>query len=378
MLPSLLLLIAFADDFDRLEGPALSAAAKSAEARSHESLTIAAIGNLPNVLNGTRSALIVVKTDEGNPARLLVSPALRNQPAGKGEPIPILIVERFDTFEAGPATRRIARGRDLILFDGFRLDLDTGQVVPEGQGGDIQFQAGGEGGPRLKAVKPSDLFTFASSPLPHAAPGVKLSPGRSVAAEDFAGTFRLFANGQTSGRLELKVGEGGVVTGRLRSDQTGGSYKVSGQVDGEAANRVRFAVELPRARQEFDGLLFVEGKGAIAGSYSLLNRTFGFFATRDGGSYLPEGEELGGDTSKAERPGRTVVVVTTGAAELDGKTLDDAALATAMKSTAEGNRDAWASLRVAADVPAGRLMKVVEILRNSGVASIRIESPGGP
>src|SRR4051812_17328853 len=110
MLPLLLVsLLGAADDFDRLEGAPLSAAVKSSEAKSAESLTIAEIGNLPNVLSGTRTALIVVKPGEGNPARLLVSPALRKPPGVQGDPVPILVVERFDTFEAGPATKRLAR-----------------------------------------------------------------------------------------------------------------------------------------------------------------------------------------------------------------------------------------------------------------------------
>ena len=29
-----------------------------------------------------------------------------------------------------------------MLFGGFRLDLDTGQVVPDGLGGDLLFNAG--------------------------------------------------------------------------------------------------------------------------------------------------------------------------------------------------------------------------------------------
>ncbi|MDB5349834.1 MAG: hypothetical protein JWN86_1081 [Planctomycetota bacterium] len=364
--------LSFADDFDRLEGPSLSGIPKHADSMARESLTIVELGALPNILAGARSPFLVVKTDEGNYARLLVSPALRKPPGGQGEPIPILIVERFDTFEGNSATRRIARGRDLTLFDGFRLDLDSGQVVPDGQGGDLQFVGKGESGARLTATKPAQIFTLAKTPLPTSAGGSKPSVGRTIAPEDFAGTYRLFANGQSSGRLELKVGEGGGVTGRFRSDQTGGAYKVTGDVGKDSPNRIRFSAELPRTRQEFDGLLFLDGKGAISGSYTLLDRTFGFFAVREGGTYLPDGEDLGGKGIEAERPAKVVVDLTSAGCTLAGKSLDDARLATAMKAAVNAEPSSWAQIRVAKDVPAGRLLKVIEILTESGATTIRV------
>ncbi len=288
----LLLGMTVADDFDRLEGAPLSAIAKSADAQPREFLTVADLGTLPNVLAGTRTAVVIVKTDEANPARLLITPALRNPPGNKGEPVPILVVERFDTFEAGPATRKLAKGRDMILFDGFRLDLDSGQIVPEGQGGDLQFLATGDAGPRLVPIGPARMFTLKKSPLPPASASIGPSSGRNVLPGDFAGKYRLFANGQTSGILDLSVNEDAEILGRMRSDQTGGSYKVTGKIAPDATNHVRFSIELPRARQEFDGYLFLEGKGAIAGVYTLLDRPYGFFAIREGGSVAPEGEEV--------------------------------------------------------------------------------------
>ena len=56
------------------------------------------------------------------------------------------------------------QGKDLILFDGFQVDLDAGQVVPEDQGGDLQFLAHGEGGPRLAAVGQAKLYTLSKAP----------------------------------------------------------------------------------------------------------------------------------------------------------------------------------------------------------------------
>src|SRR6516162_5460758 len=94
VLPSLV----WADDFDRFEGAPLAAVPKSAEA--HDQLTIAELGTMPRVVRGVRSAVLVVKTDQDNPARVIVSPALRKPADGKGDPAAILVIERFDTFEA--------------------------------------------------------------------------------------------------------------------------------------------------------------------------------------------------------------------------------------------------------------------------------------
>lgn len=291
MLLLLALLAPAIDDFDRLEGPVLTALAKGKEAKPSDRLTIAELGSLPRVLADARSALVIARTGEGNPARLLVSPGLR-KPSGEGPPVPILVLERFDTFEAGPATSRVARGKEVVLFDGYRYDLDAGQVVPEGQGGDVQFLGDAKGGgPRLVALAGTKLYTLERSPLaPDAGPD-KPSPGRAVIPGDFAGKYRLFANGQFSGSLELRVGEGGVITGQFRSDQTGSSYKVTGQAAGDAPQQVQFSIQFPRARQDFNGRLFTEGKGALAGTMTMLDKDFGFFALREGGRFAPADAE---------------------------------------------------------------------------------------
>src|SRR5204863_78764 len=122
----------------------------------------------------------------------------------------------------------------------------------------------------------------------------------------------------------------------FRSDQTGTAYKVTGQVPPDTPNKILFSVQLPRARLEFDGRLWTDGKGAMAGTVSLSDREFGFFALREGGTLAPVGEDarlLIGD----ERPGRHEVALTVvnGSTEsynldLDAKALDAAALTDAL------------------------------------------------
>src|SRR5262249_29943711 len=98
-----------ADEFDRLEGEALAALSRSGDAKVHSSLTIGELDQLPKVLSDARSAFLVVKTGQGNVARLLVSPALRQTPGAQGTPIAVLLLERYDSFESGNLATRLAR-----------------------------------------------------------------------------------------------------------------------------------------------------------------------------------------------------------------------------------------------------------------------------
>ena len=50
-------------------------------------------------------------------------------------------------------------------------------------------------------------------------------------------------------------------------------------------------VELPVARQEFDGYLWTRGKNAMAGVTTLAERPFGFVAIRAGSELIPKEEE---------------------------------------------------------------------------------------
>jgi hypothetical protein len=281
VLGAVALTTARADEFDRLEGPTLAGVAARADVAPRDALSVAEIGNLPRVFHGLRGAVLVARTGEGNLARMVVSPALRKPPGGKvAEAVPILVLERFDTFEAGPSPTRLAKGRDMILFDGFQYDLDSGQVVPDGQGGDLRFVAG-DGG-KLLAISGAAVFTLTESPLSKAPEPGKPSPGKAVLPGDFAGRYHLVANGQWSGLLELRVEDQGVVKGRFRSDQTGGTYDVSGQIQSDKPGHVLFTIEFPRSKHEYDARLWTEGKGAMSGTVALLDSTFGFVAVREG------------------------------------------------------------------------------------------------
>ncbi|WP_435017061.1 ExbD/TolR family protein [Tundrisphaera sp. TA3] len=363
-----------ADELDRIDGRSLLKALGDPEARAVPSLTVPEIAAMPAVFRDTRSAFLLARTDRGNPARMLVVPELRRPNSGEGEPIPVLVLERVDSFDAGEPGTRLAHSRDLVLFDGFRVDLDSGHIVPEGQGEDLIFRAGGDGGPRLEVVGASKLFPITRPPKSDSDTVHRPTPGRVIVPRDFSGRYRLFANGQWSGPIELKVDAGGVVTGHFTSDLNGSRYPVTGQVAGDRPGHLLFAVGVPRARLEFDGLLFGEGKGAIAGTVSLVDRTFGFFAIRDGGRIAPSGHDVAplasDDANEAE--GRHVVAISGEEISLDGKKLGAEALGGSLRALIESEPQAWILIETDKDQPMHRVWLLVEEIRRAGVGTVRL------
>ena len=94
---------------------------------------------------------MIAQTDQGNLAKMLVSLGMRKlKPSEKQGPlVPVLILERYETIDAGDHSSITARGKELMLFDGFQLDLDTGQVVPAGDGRRHPLLDEGPEGPKL-------------------------------------------------------------------------------------------------------------------------------------------------------------------------------------------------------------------------------------
>ncbi|WP_406697072.1 biopolymer transporter ExbD [Singulisphaera sp. Ch08] len=367
---------AWGDEFDRIEGKTLAELLASNDANAQTSLTIGEIDALPIVLRDSRSAFLIARTGQGNLVRLLVSPALRKPATGSGPPVSVLTLERFDTFESGNLATRLARGKEILLFIGFDYDLDSGQVVPEGQGGDLRFEAAGPGkeGPRLVAIGDAKLYSLSKPVALGQGAGDPSRPslGRTVLPTDFAGRFRLFANGQWSGLLVLKVDPAGVVSGQFRSDLNGTSYSVSGQVAADVPHKISFTVTYPRTRQEFEGLLWTEGKGAMAGTMTMLDRAFGFFAVREGGAFAPEGEDVGPLANGEGKPGRRTVTVHKGQYTLDGKAKTDMELTDSLKRAVTADPATWILLQAPADEPFSALQTAFEVIGAAGISAVRL------
>lgn len=362
----------YSEQFDEIEAPQLAELTRTDDSQLRARLTFSEIEALPTVLRDNRSALVIATTGQGNYARMLLAPALRKAPESSEKPVPVLVLERFEVFDAGNKSSRVARGKDLILFSGFQLDLDTGLVVPNGQGGDVQFLVDGEGGPRLVPLGTAKLYTLKKPLAPAASSPTRPSLGRSVLPGDFNGRYQLFANGQWSGVLELKVGGDQSVTGRFRSDLNGTAYPVTGQVAAETPQKINFTVKYPRTAQEFEGLLWTEGKGAMAGSVTMIGRTYGFFAIREGSRFAPEGEDVAPLSRDAGKPHRKTVTVRKGQYTLDGQPRTDQELSDSLKKSVAAEPKTWVLLQVADDEPYSAVRQAFEVISAGGIESIRV------
>ncbi|MDX2037667.1 MAG: biopolymer transporter ExbD [Isosphaeraceae bacterium] len=358
-----------AQDFADLDGSVLAKiVAPGGAAKSKEALTFRELLGLPAFFKDTRSALVVVKTDRGNLARMLLTAERRKRDGDAGDPWSVLMIERFEVFDGADRSSRIARGRQMMIFPGFRLDLDSGQIVPDGAGADLMLEIE-RGEAVLRTLGSARLFLLDSPPAHDAVAASRPTPGRRVVPGDFAGRWRLFANGQLSGSLELTVEPNGAILGRFRSDTRGSAYPVTGQIAAETPRRLRFKIEFPRSTQEFDGSLFVDGKGAIAGRVFVLEQEYGFFAVREGGRIAAlEGADLSDDPlpEAGEKPVR--IALDEKSVALDGKPIEESRLAEALASTP--------SKRVVVEVdpttPFVRIQAILEQLKRAGVVETRV------
>ena len=362
--------IARADQFESLDGPVLARFVKANDVRSLKQICSNAVLALPALLKESRSGLLVARTAQGNYARLLIVPERRKSPTGKGEPFPVLVLERFDTFDGANTGSRLVKGREIVLFDGFQVDLDSGQVVPDGQGGDLRFVAQGENAPRLETIGDAKLYAPTTLPALEAGAAPQPTPGRIVVPGDFSGRYRLFANGQWSGTLDITVDTKGVVSGQFRSDLHGSAYPVTGQVADDAPHRVRFAVKFPRSQQDFDGYLWTDGKGAMAGTVSLLDHDFGFFAIRDGGRVAPDAEIHPLQEATGKDPSRVVIDIAGESIAIEGNAVSRADLATTLSKAQP--KPAEVTIRASNDTRYDKLHALISVVRDAEISTIRL------
>jgi hypothetical protein len=364
------------DDFDRLEGKLLFDLPSRPDIRTHTALSFGELDQLPPVLRGERDALVIVRTDQGNMAKVLISHGLRrkNPSDDLDSAVPVLIVERFATLDAGDRKSFKARGRDVTIFAGFSFDLDTGQVVPEGFGGDIQLAGKGQEASRLSATGPGRFYTLEKPwPAPAPAPG-QPSSGRAVLPADFSGRYYLIANGQWSGKLELAVDAAGAVSGTFRSDRVGTAYPITGKVAPDVPEKIAFSIRFPRGTQQFyDGLLWSEGKNTIAGTLSMLEHPYSFIAIREGSSLLPEEFDFALPGKISGKTARRIVSLDAGSTKvmLDGSATSFSGLADLLAKAIQADPATSVLIRVPGTVPFDRLREVVAAVRPAGITTIQ-------
>jgi hypothetical protein len=266
-----------ADAFDRYDNPILGKVPTAAGVEEVKRLTPSFLTDHGGVLGDARGAFIVVMTNEGRRSKLLVQPA--RQKVDAEHRLPILLIDRFVTYKEGTEQTVLASGQSVALFPGFHFSLDLGQVVPESLGGDLRFVADGD---KVYAEPVGKAKVYlVSKPLPEAAPKKtpKLVVGDAFETRYYNGTYRLYDDGRRSGKLVLKVENGGEVSGSFYSDKDGEKYDVTGKI-GTPLNSIQFTIKFPRIEETFQGWLFTGDARALTGSSRLGDHEQGFYAVR--------------------------------------------------------------------------------------------------
>jgi hypothetical protein len=268
---------AWADAFDRYTNPILGKVPGAEGVQEVKQLTPALLADHEGVLGDARGVFLVVTTNEGRRAKLLVQPARQKLDAERR--VPILLIDRFVTYKEGTEQSVLTSGQNIALFPGFHFSLDLGQIVPEALGGDLHFVADGDK-VHTEAVGKARMY-LPTKPLPEAAPKKtpKLVVGDTFEPRYYNGTYQLHDDGRRSGKLVLKVEEDGSVSGALYSDKDGSKYEVRGKV-GMPPYAIQFTVKFPRSEQTFQGFLFTGDGKALAGTSRLQEREAGFYAVR--------------------------------------------------------------------------------------------------
>jgi uncharacterized protein YndB with AHSA1/START domain len=248
-------------------------------------------------------ACVVVRTSDGNWAKALVSWGFRKgkeggKDGGKDVLVPIAVLERYVTYDRDRGDVTLAHGRNVMLFPGYEFDFDIGQIVPADSGGDLRFT------PQrlLAAIDKAKLHPLDGSVLP-ATPPDKYDPQdhADVRPRDFAGTWRVNADGRWVGTWEIDVHAEGQVSGRYTSDETKGSFAIRGRItETDLRHRLRFDVEFAAAVQQYDLYLWTTDKSTMAGTTTLISRTFGVVAER-----LPADAAPKAKSEKSEPAGKS-------------------------------------------------------------------------
>ncbi|VTS01817.1 hypothetical protein [Tuwongella immobilis] len=233
-----------------------------------------------NVLGDAPGTFLVVITNQGRRAKMLVQNA--RVKIDDEKQAPLLLVTQFLTFKEGTERAAQSKGQNLHVHAGLRLHLDFGQVVPATVGGDLEVIPDPKR-PLQFTVKPVGRakMYLVTQPLPNLAPAKsgKLVVGETFETRYFNGKYKLLDDGRRSGELTLQVDAQGNVTGHLFSDLDGEKYELTGKT-GSPKHAIQFTVKLPRTEQTFTGHLFTGNGKYLAGTSQMQGRPAAFLAER--------------------------------------------------------------------------------------------------
>ncbi|CAN5187103.1 hypothetical protein BH10PLA2_BH10PLA2_18250 [soil metagenome] len=267
-----------ADVFDSHTNPVLQKGMESKDVKEVKQLTSSQAFQQDRALPGIVGTFLIVRTNEGRNAKLLVQWARQKTEGGKS--IPMVLIERYACYREGEERTLAASGQPLRFLPGFRLSLDIGQLVPAELAADLACKLV-DGEAVLEPVGKAKLYLVNASLLPKTtSPGAIRKPGDGpFDPKFFAGKFKLNDDGRKAATLEIQVKDGNQITGAYYSESTGQKYELDGKVV-SPKNSIEFTVHFPRSEQVFRGWLFTGDAGALTGYATMQGRETGFYAQR--------------------------------------------------------------------------------------------------
>lgn len=265
------------DAFDRHTSFWLRTAVR--DAKPVAELTQKDADGLKRLAEGIEHPAVIVKTNDGNLAKLLLNWGFRRSADRKVTPV--LMIERYVTYTNGRGDLTCASGKNIMLFPGFGFNLDIGQVVPGGHGADLEFTAS----KTVKAVDKAEMFTLNGSVIPGGGDGgggTDPTDHDGVIPEDFAGNWDLNVDGRWKAQLMISIDNEGTATGNYVSEETKSSYALTGRVSRTVPHRLTFEVDFGNgnSKQQYEAFLWTQKKATMAGSATLDTQRFGFVASR--------------------------------------------------------------------------------------------------
>lgn len=278
----LVLLIAIpvrADHFEHYINPVLDKAVQDGKnVKQIKELTANELPDYGDVLADTSATFLLIRTNDDRWAKLLVQPARQRFPMNKQAPL--LLIEKFITFKESTERTVKAKGENVHVYPGMRLNFDIGQFVPEKLGGDLLVSEDSKGGFKLSPLGNAKLYVLTKA-IPDVVPkkSEKLVVGATFESRYFIGKYKLQDDGRRSGTLNLEVDGSGDVAGTFYSDRDGAKYDVVGKI-GSQRHAIEFTIKFPQVQQSFTGMLFTGNGKAICGTSKMQEREAAFYAER--------------------------------------------------------------------------------------------------
>ena len=195
-----------ADAFDLYINSVLEKVPAAAGAKEIKQLTPEMILDNNRIIPDVAERMLVVQTNEGRLAKVLVQAARKRLNDENKTQVEILLIERYVTYKAGTERAVVVEGKNVYLFDGFQFSLDLGQVVPATLTPDLRFVAKEKGDKEKGDKSEIHLETVGNAkmwlptkPLPEAEPpkkGEKFVIGDVFEAKYFGGKYKLYDDGR--------------------------------------------------------------------------------------------------------------------------------------------------------------------------------------